>query len=40
MEINGKMIQSQSVMINGKSQLQDVKIPQSLAKGNYIIKVM
>ena len=40
MDIEGKTIYSQSVTINYKSQVSDVKLPSLTAKGNYFVKVV
>ena len=39
LDMNGKMMMSQDVTINSKSQVQEIKLPASIAKGNYLVKV-
>jgi len=39
LDMSGKMMMSQDITINGKSQVQEIKLPASIAKGNYLVKV-
>jgi len=39
LDMSGKMIMSQDITINSKSQVQEIKLPASIAKGNYLLKV-
>lgn len=40
MDIAGKIISSQAVNVNNKVQVEEFRIPQKLASGNYLVKVM
>ncbi|HEX2683827.1 MAG TPA: T9SS type A sorting domain-containing protein, partial [Ferruginibacter sp.] len=39
MDMTGKIISSSDVLLSSKSQVLEYKLPSSLAKGNYFIKV-
>lgn len=40
MEVSGKVLSSQDVMVNGKMQSKEFKLPALIAKGNYLLKVV
>ena len=40
MDISGKVIRTKAVNIIGKSQVEDFKLPQAIAKGTYVLKVV
>lgn len=40
MDADGKIVSQQQVNINNKSQVVDIRIPQLIAAGNYMIKVI
>ena len=39
LDMSGKMMMSQDIVINSKSQVQEIKLPASISKGNYLVKV-
>ncbi len=39
LDLAGNLISSQDVIISAKSQVQEIKLPAALAKGNYFVKV-
>ncbi len=39
LDMSGKMLMSQDITINSKAQVQEIKLPASMAKGNYLVKV-
>jgi hypothetical protein len=39
MDISGKVISSQDLTINNKLQVEEFKVPDAVAKGNYLVKV-
>lgn len=40
MDISGKMLSTQSITITGKMQVEELRLPQYIAKGNYMVKVV
>jgi hypothetical protein len=40
MEVSGKVLSTQQVMVNAKSQSKEFKLPGLIAKGNYLVKVV
>lgn len=40
MEVSGKIISTQSVIVNGKIQSKEFRLPALIAKGNYLLKVV
>lgn len=40
MDLSGKIISSQPVTVNYKTQVENLKIPQTVSKGNYLIKIV
>ncbi|MEJ7627812.1 MAG: T9SS type A sorting domain-containing protein [Ferruginibacter sp.] len=40
MDLSGKLIQERAVYLNSKTQVQELKLPASLSKGNYLVKVV
>ena len=39
LDLSGRMISSSDVVVSGKIQVMDIRLPASIAKGNYFIKV-
>jgi uncharacterized protein YvpB len=39
MDLSGKMISNTEVVISSKTQVQEIRLPNLLAKGNYLIRV-
>ncbi len=39
MDIAGKIISTQSVNVTNKVQVEEFRIPQKVASGNYLVKV-
>jgi hypothetical protein len=39
-DINGKLISKQSLILNNKIQVQEYKLPSSAASGTYLLKVL
>jgi hypothetical protein len=40
MDISGKLLSTQPVNINNKLQVEEIKLPQYIAKGSYVIKIV
>jgi len=40
MDISGKLLSTQSVSVNNKLQVEELRLPQYIAKGNYMVKVL
>jgi hypothetical protein len=40
MDLSGKMLSTQSVMLNNRMQVETVKLPQYIASGSYMVKVV
>jgi hypothetical protein len=40
MDISGKLLSTQPVTINNKLQVEEVRLPQYIAKGSYVVKVI
>ena len=39
-DLSGKMISTQSIILNNKTQVQEYKLPALLARGTYLLKIM
>lgn len=39
LDMSGKAVSSSDIVINGKTQVQEIRLPAMMAKGNYVIKV-
>lgn len=39
LDMSGKIISSTNVIINSKTQVQEIKLPATMAKGNYLVNV-
>ena len=40
LDMSGKVVTTQNITINGKSQVQELRLPSLLAKGNYLVKII
>jgi hypothetical protein len=38
-DMSGKLITSQEVTVSNKAQIEELRIPEAITKGNYMIKV-
>ena len=40
MDMSGKLINSQSITINNKVQVEEYRLPSNIAKGNYLVQIV